>query len=341
MNAKKKLVVVDDSFFKRVVDSPRFMFYSILVHMTFVAVVVLSLEWQTKPKPVPHVIQATMIDETKIKVEIEKLRLADEKKKQLAEAEQKKLDDAKKASQKEEQRLAELKKQREAERRKLKAEEQKRKSEEDKRKAAEKQRKVEEDKRQTAEQQRKAEEKKQLDAKNKRIAEEKRIKEQKQAQLEKLKAEEAALKEKQAREAEERIRQAEARKKQQELERIRQEEARIRQEQLAEEQRHLDAAREREYQTIVDQHVEIIRQKVNRNWLRPTGSVAGLACTVRVRIIPGGDVLDVRVIKGSGNAVFDRSVETAVLKASPLPLPADRALFDRFRELEFIFDPEG
>lgn len=327
MNAKKNLVVVDDSLFKRVVDSPRFMFYSILVHVIFVAVIVLSLEWQTKPKPVPHVIQATMIDETKIKAEIEKLRLADEKKKQLAEAEQKKLDDAKKASQKEEQRLAELKKQREAERRKLKAEEKKRKSEEDKRKSAE--------------QQRKAEEKKQLDAKNKRIAEEKRIKEQQQAQLEKLKAEEAALKEKQAREAEERIRQAEARKKQQELERIRQEEARIRQEQLAEEQRLLDAAREREYQSIVDQHITIIRQKITRTWRPPAGSVAGLACTVRVRIIPGGDVLDVRVIKGSGNAVFDRSVETAVLKASPLPLPADRALFDRFRELEFIFDPEG
>jgi len=303
------------------------MLYSILVHVIFVAVIVLSLEWQAKPKPVPHVIQATMIDESKIKAEIEKLRLADEKKKEQAEAEQKKLDDAKKASQKEEQRLAELKKQREAERQKLKAEEQKRKSEEDKRKSADQQRKVEE--------------KKQLDAKNKRIAEEKRIKAQKQAQLEKLKAEEAALKEKQAREAEARIRQAEERKKQQELERIRQEEARIRQEQLAEEQRHLDAAREREYQSIVDQHVEIIRQKVNRNWLRPAGSVAGLACTVRVRIIPGGDVLDVRVIKGSGNAVFDRSVETAVLKASPLPLPADRALFDRFRELEFIFDPEG
>ncbi len=326
MNAKKNLVVVDDSLFKRVVDSPRFMLYSILVHVTFVAVIVLSLEWQTKPKPVPHVIQATMIDETKINAEIEKLRLADEKKKQQAEAEQKKLDDAKKASQKEEQRLADLKKQREAERRKLKAEEKKRKSEEDKRK--------------TAEQQRKVEEKKQLDVKKKRIAEEKRIKEQKQAQLEKLKAEEAALKEKQAREVEERIRQAEARKKQQELERIRQEETRIRQEQLAEEQRLLDAAREREYQSIVDQHLEIIRQKVIRNWLRPTGSEKGLACTVKVRIIPGGDVLSARIIKSSGNAVFDRSVETAVLKASPLPLPADRALFDRFRDLEFNFKPE-
>ncbi len=318
MNAKKKVIVSDDSLITRVVKSPRFLLYSILVHVVFVAVIVMSLDWKTRPKPPPHVIQATAVDESKIKAEMEKLRLADEKKKNLAAAQQKKLDDAKKASKREEKRLADLKKKREAERRKLKAEEKRRKAEVAKRKTEENKRKTEENKRKIAEKQRKAEEKKRLDAKKKRVAEEKRLKAQKQAQLEKLKAEEAALEAKMKKE----------------------EEARIRQQQLAEEQRRLDAAREREYQSIVDKHLEIIRQKVIRNWLQPGGSVAGLVCTVKVRIIPGGDVLDVRIIRSSGNAVFDRSVETAVLKASPMPLPADRALFDRFRDLEFVFDPE-
>ena len=327
MNAQKKVIVSDESFIKRVVSSPRFLFYSILIHVVFVAVIVLSLDWNTKAKPTPHVIQATAVDESKIKAEMEKLRLADEKKKQLADAQKKKLDDAKKARQREEKRLADLKKKREAERRKLQAEEKKRK-------AAEKRRKAEEKRRKEAEKKRKEVEKK-------RVAEEKRLKQQKQEQLKKLKAEEARLEEQMRREEEQRIKAAEERKKQQERERIRKEEARIRQQQMAEEQRRLDAAREREHQSIVDKHVEIIRQKVTRNWLRPAGSVAGLACTVRVRIIPGGDVLDVQITRSSGNAVFDRSVETAVLKASPLPLPADRALFDRFRVLEFIFDPEG
>ncbi len=324
MNAKKRGGLSDDSFIKRVINSPRFLFYSILVHVVFVSMVVMSLDWKTKVKPAPHVIQATFVDESRVKAEMEKLRLADEKKKQLADAEKKKLDDAKKASKREEQRLAELKKKREAERRKLKNEEQKRK---------------------TVEKQRKVEEKKHRDVEKKRVADEKKAKAEKQvrkqAQLDKLKAEQIALEEKMVREEKQRIQEAEARKEQQALERIRAEEARIRQQQLAEEQRLLDAAREREYQSIVDKHVEIIRQKVTRNWLSPAGSMAGLTCTVRVRIIPGGDVLDVRITKGSGNAVFDRSVETAVLKASPLPLPADRALFDRFRVLEFIFDPEG
>lgn len=309
---------------------PRFIAYSVLLHVTFVAVLVLSLDWSSKPKPPPHVIQATAVDESKIKAEMEKLRLADEKKKKLADAQQQKLDDAKKARQREERRLADLKRKREAERRKLKSEEKKRKTEEQKRK--------------TAEKQRRAEEKKRRDVEKKRVAEEKRLKAEKQArkqaQLDKLKAEEAALEEKMRQEEEARLKQAAERKRQAELARLRQEEARIRQQQMAEEQRRLDAARERENQSIVDRHIEIIRQKVTRNWLRPAGSVKGLVCTVKVRIIPGGDVLDVRITKSSGNAVFDRSVETAVLKASPLPLPKDRALFDRFRELEFTFNPE-
>jgi colicin import membrane protein len=59
-----------------------------------------------------------------------------------------------------------------------------------------------------------------------------------------------------------------------------------------------------------------------------------------VRLIPGGDVMHVEVVKSSGDASFDRSVETAVQKAVPLPLPADPALFEKFREITFVFDPD-
>jgi colicin import membrane protein len=62
---------------------------------------------------------------------------------------------------------------------------------------------------------------------------------------------------------------------------------------------------------------------------------------VRVRLVAGGEVLQATVVQSSGNAAFDRSVENAVYKASPLPIPDDKALFDYFRELEFKFRPEG
>jgi colicin import membrane protein len=85
--------------------------------------------------------------------------------------------------------------------------------------------------------------------------------------------------------------------------------------------------------------IPYIQDKVQRNWLRPPGSPQGLACLVKVRLIPGGEVASVNVIRSSGDPVFDRSVESAVLKASPLPLPADASLFSHFREINFNFDP--
>jgi len=90
-----------------------------------------------------------------------------------------------------------------------------------------------------------------------------------------------------------------------------------------------------------DKFVGLIIQKVERNWIQPAGDISGLSCVVRVRLIPGGDVVDAQVIKSSGNAFFDRSVELATRKAAPLPLPSDPNLFGRFRTLEFYFRPGG
>lgn len=103
------------------------------------------------------------------------------------------------------------------------------------------------------------------------------------------------------------------------------------------------AARERaaREQSEVDKYVVIIKQKVERNWIKPV-QWQGLRCRVRVNLIPGGDVIDVKIVAGSGDALFDSSVEAAVRKASPLPVPsASDPLFDRFRELEFVFNPQG
>ena len=76
-------------------------------------------------------------------------------------------------------------------------------------------------------------------------------------------------------------------------------------------------------------------------WLKPPNAGSGLSCTLKVRLIPGGDVVpgSVRVVASSGNERFDRSVEAAVYKASPLPVPSGK-LFESFRELTLVFDPD-
>ena len=92
--------------------------------------------------------------------------------------------------------------------------------------------------------------------------------------------------------------------------------------------------------SALSEFIPYIQEKVQNSWLRPAGSPRGLRCVIRVKLIPGGEVVDAKVVKSSGDALFDRSVESAVLKASPLPLPADPALFKHFREIDFNFSPD-
>lgn len=94
-------------------------------------------------------------------------------------------------------------------------------------------------------------------------------------------------------------------------------------------------------QSEIDRYRALIQQKVSRNWVAPPGTMKGLKCVVEVHLVPGGEVVDAKVVRGSGNAAFDRSVENAVYKASPLPWPAKQELADYFRDLEFTFNPEG
>jgi len=48
-----------------------------------------------------------------------------------------------------------------------------------------------------------------------------------------------------------------------------------------------------------------IKQKVNRIWIRPVSTTAGLKCTIRVRLLSDGTVMDAEVISSSGDEDFD------------------------------------
>ena len=72
-----------------------------------------------------------------------------------------------------------------------------------------------------------------------------------------------------------------------------------------------------------------IRQKIERNWSAPASAGADLECSVRVRQIPGGEVIGVTILSCNGDDAVRRSVEAAVHRSSPLPEPSDPSLFDR------------
>ena len=182
------------------------------------------------------------------------------------------------------------------------------------------------------------------------------VQRQKAAQEKKRQAELARL-EKLKRQADEARRKAEAKKKAEaearrkaaaEAKRKAEAEARRKAEEAARRkaaeqalQASLAAERERlaAQQRVVDEYVQYIREKVQRSWIKPPGAGSGLSCVVEVRLIPGGEVVDAQIVRGSGDPAFDRSVEAAVFKASPLPVPADPDVMDRFRSLRFEFRP--
>ena len=86
------------------------------------------------------------------------------------------------------------------------------------------------------------------------------------------------------------------------------------------------------------EYVALIAQKVERNWVRPPSAKAGLECELSVTQIPGGQVTGVRIGNCPADEAVRRSIEAAVLRASPLPMPANQALFDR--NLRFVFKPQ-
>ena len=132
---------------------------------------------------------------------------------------------------------------------------------------------------------------------------------------------------------------SERRARRAEAERRKREEDRARHERMARGSQRLERENKASHAKGLMEYIGAIQSSVTRNWRRPTGVPRGLKCTVTVVQASNGKVLRVEITQSSGNVAFDRSIEQAVLAASPLPLPRDRAMFER--EIIFMFNPRG
>ena len=82
-------------------------------------------------------------------------------------------------------------------------------------------------------------------------------------------------------------------------------------------------------------HAQIVA-KIQRAWIKPASAPAGISCIVSVTQVPGGEVTAVRVNSCSvDDAAFRESVEAAVYRATPLPMPPAGVPFERNLELTF------
>ena len=270
-------------------NHPRAILGAVLAHLVFVAILVVSFRFSESPigttgEP-PDIIEAVAVDEKVIQAELDKLKAAEQRKK----------DEARKAREsrlKEQRRKEELKKQKAAAK-KLKEQ-----------KAAEKKRLAE------------------LEAKRKQEAERKRKEQERQARLEK---------ERKAKEKQEAL-QAE----------IARQEAELQKQLEADRQARQAEARRQASLSKINKYRRLIKEQVTRHWNIPATAHDDLLCEVKVRLIPSGYVVEVQIIKSSGDAAFDRSVEKAVYRAAPLSVPpVESGLFDEFREVVFQFEPRN
>jgi colicin import membrane protein len=294
-------------------ENPRAVTYAVLMHAGLLALLVFSLDWTPKSvKPgTTKPIQAELVDMSKLR-EIEAQK----------QAEQQQIEAEKRKQAQEKQRKVEAEKQRQAEQ--------------------EKQRKAE----QVAKQKAAAEKKRKAEVERKRKAEAERKQKAEQAAKQKAEAARKAEAERKRKAEQETKRKAEAeRKKKAEQEAKRKAEAKAEAARQREAEQALQAqlaeeAAQARAQSALSEFIPYIQEKVQNNWLRPLGSPPGLSCVIQVTLIPGGEVVGTRVVRSSGNQLFDESVERAVQKASPLPLPDDPALFKYFREINFKFVPD-
>ena len=94
-------------------------------------------------------------------------------------------------------------------------------------------------------------------------------------------------------------------------------------------------------QGVINKYKALILQAISEQWIVPIGANKKLYCELMIRLAAGGAVLDVQVIKSSGDTSLDSSARAAVLKASPLPVPKDSKAFSAFRQFVLKVKPEN
>ena len=92
----------------------------------------------------------------------------------------------------------------------------------------------------------------------------------------------------------------------------------------------------------VDEFINKIRNKVHQHVNQQLCGSGNPELEFAMSLAPTGDIVGTpRMLKGSGIAACDESVERAILLAQPLPIPKEADLFARFRDLKLKFHPKG
>lgn len=314
---KQKSTEAETSFLKnllqqvRALPQKKFLLASILLHLLFFSL--LFMHWDnTEPAKalyIPSNIQAHVVNPETLKA-LQSNKEVEQKANEEALANEKKAAELKRKAQLEKQKAKEeaLKKAAEekkrAEREKLKIKKQKEEKEKLEKARLEKQKQLEEEK------------------KAAELARQKEL-------AEKLKAE----KSKEIKEKEQKMLEM--------LKRMEQQQA------LAKQQAELEAEQFQQQQafqayelTEIERFMALIKLRIENLWRIPPKS-DNLSITLRIKLLPNGELSSVEVVKSSGSSAFDRSAILATKSVSRYPVPDDTRIFEKnFRQFNMAFKPE-
>lgn len=100
-------------------------------------------------------------------------------------------------------------------------------------------------------------------------------------------------------------------------------------------------------QEAVASFAGMIQRDIQNSWSRPPSARIGMHVVLLIQLIPSGDVINVSVVKSSGNDAFDQSAISAVRRVGKFPYLSElekknqlQAFERNFRRFQLDFSPE-
>lgn len=93
----------------------------------------------------------------------------------------------------------------------------------------------------------------------------------------------------------------------------------------------------------ISKYTGLIANRIADNWSRPPNARKDMTVVLEIELLPTGQLVNVRVVQGSGNRAFDLAAEAAVRKVERFEEIADMKpeLFNKtFRKFQLLFNPE-
>ena len=102
----------------------------------------------------------------------------------------------------------------------------------------------------------------------------------------------------------------------------------------------------REFKSSLEEisyYSNLIRDQVMMNWKQPSSAIKGMSAELVITLVPTGEIIQIELVRSSGNLAFDNSSINAVQKVSKFDgLTMGNRLFNsHFRKFTLVFNPEN